>query len=81
MKHNRGSMDLQRWMTRFQITGNRLIESWMDLLPDVEMTNPEAAVYIEQQRQAHVQQQQNLAGIAAQPGQPHAAVAWTDELA
>ena len=74
-------MDLQRWMTRFQITGNRLIESWMGLLPDVEITHPEAAVYIDQQRQAHQQQQQNLAGIAAQQGQPHAAVAWTDELA
>ena len=31
MKYNRGTMDLQKRMTRFQLTGNRLIESWMDL--------------------------------------------------
>ena len=35
-------MDLQKWMTRFQLTGNRLIESWMDLLPEVLITSPEA---------------------------------------
>ena len=34
MKYNRGAVDLQKWMTRFQLTGNRLIESWMDLLPE-----------------------------------------------
>jgi len=33
MKFKRGTMDLQKWMTRFQLTGNRLTESWMDLLP------------------------------------------------
>ena len=26
----------QKWMTRFQLTGNRVVESWMDLLPDLE---------------------------------------------
>ena len=36
MKYNRGTMDLQKWMTRFQLTGNRVVESWMDLLPDLE---------------------------------------------
>ena len=41
MKHNRGTMDLQRWMTRFQLTANRLIESWMDLIPDLDIQAPE----------------------------------------
>ena len=35
-------MDLQKWMTRFQRTGNRLIESWMGLLPEPSVTNPES---------------------------------------
>ena len=39
MKYHRGTMDLQKWMTRFQLTGNRLIESWMDLLPDLLTTS------------------------------------------
>ena len=39
MKHNRGTMDLQRWMTKFQLTGDRLIESWMDLVTDLEITS------------------------------------------
>ena len=32
MKNNRGNGDLMKWMTRFQIDGRRLEESWMDLL-------------------------------------------------
>ena len=30
MKHNRGTMDLQRWMTRFQLTANRLMHGVLD---------------------------------------------------
>ena len=29
-KNNRGNGDLMKWMTRFQIDGRRLEESWMD---------------------------------------------------
>ena len=64
MKHNRGTMDLQRWMTRFQLTANRLIDSWMDLVSDLDLTNPEVIATIAQRRVAHDEQQQNLAGIA-----------------
>ena len=39
-------MDLQRWMTRFQLTANRLIESWMDLTPDLELQSPEVVAAI-----------------------------------
>ena len=82
MKHKRGTMDLQRWMTRFQLTANRLIESWMDLIPDLDLQAPEVLAAIVQRRTAHEEQQQNLVGIAAAtPGaQPHVVVPWTDEM-
>ena len=38
-KHDRVTMDLQRWMTRFQFTGNRLRESLVDLLPNLEIAS------------------------------------------
>ena len=75
-------MDLQRWMTRFQLTANRLIESWMDLIPDLDIQSPEVIGAIMQRRTAHEEQQQNLVGIAAAtPGaQPHVVVPWTDDM-
>ena len=39
LEHNRGTMDLQRWMTRFQLTANRLIESWIDLVSDLDLND------------------------------------------
>ena len=36
MKNNRGNGDLMKWMTRFQIDGRRLEESWMDLCPELD---------------------------------------------
>ena len=75
-------MDLQRWMTRFQLTANRLIESWMDLVPDFDLTTPDVIAAIAQRRVAHEEQQQKLAGIAAAtPGaSPHVNVPWNDEM-
>ena len=83
MKCNRGTMDLQKWMTRFQLTGNRLIEFWMDLLPDLLTTSPEAIAFVAQRRQEHEERQAELAGAAeALPGQePHVNIPWTDEHA
>ena len=83
MKYNRGTTDLQKWMTRFQLTGNRLIESWMDLLPDLLTTSPEAIAFVAQWRQEHEDRQAELAQVAAAlPGQePHVNVPWTDEHA
>ena len=74
-------MDLQRLMTRFQLTANRLIESWMDLVSDLDLNNPEVIATIAQRRVAH-DEQQNLAGIAAAtPGvPPHVNVPWNDEM-
>ena len=76
-------MDLQKWMTRFQLTGNRLIESWMDLLRDLETTSPEAIAHVARCRLQHEARQAELAGIAAAtPGQePHVNVPWTEEHA
>ena len=76
-------MDLQKWMTRFQLTGNRLIESWMDLLPDLLITSPEAILFVGQRRQEHEDRQAELAGLAAAMpgGEPHVNVPWTDEHA
>ena len=82
MKHNRGTMDLQRWMTRFQLNANRLTESWMDLIPDLDLTAADVIAAIAQRRTAHEEQQQNLVGIAqATPGaQPHVVVPWNDDM-
>ena len=76
-------MDLQKWVTRFQLTGNRLIESWMDLIPDLLMTSPEAILYVQQQRQDHERDQNERAQVAAAtPGaDPHVVIPWTDEMA
>ena len=82
MKFNRGTMDLQKWMTRFQLTGNRLIESWMDLLPEPSETNPEAIQLVQQKRQEHERDQTEKALAAATPGAaPHVVIPWSDELA
>ena len=83
MKLNRGTMDLQKWMTRFQLTGNRLIESWMDLLPEAVITSPEAILFVQQHRQEHERDQAEKAAVApALPGgDPHIIVPWSDELA
>ena len=82
MKYNRGTIDLQKWMTRFQLTGNRLIESWMDLLPEATVTSPEAILFVAQKRQEHDRDQQERAEVAAASGTaPHVPVPWSDELA
>ena len=50
----------------------------MDLFPDLKTTSPEAIAHGAQCRQAHDQEQQNLAGIAAAtPGaDPRISVPW-----
>ena len=82
MKFNRGTMDLQKWMTRFQLTGNRLIESWMDLLPEALITSPEAILFIQRQRQEHEADQVERAKVAAAtPGaDPHVVIPWSEEM-
>jgi hypothetical protein len=79
MKHNRDTVDLQRRMTRFQLTGDRFIESWMGVLPDLDITSQEAIDHVVQ-RVFNVIWLMNIA--AATPGaDPHINVPWTDEMA
>ena len=40
MENNRGNGDLMKWMTRFQIDGRRLEESWTDLCPELDLAAP-----------------------------------------
>ena len=76
-------MDLQKWMTRFQLTGNRLVESRTDVLPELLITSPDAILFVGQRRQEHEDRQAELAGLAAAMpgGEPHVNVPWTDEHA
>ena len=60
MKYSRGNVDLQKWMTRFQLTGIRLIESWVDLLPELLII-----LFVGQRRQEPEDRQAELAGLAA----------------
>ena len=86
MKFNRGAMGLQKWMTRFQIIGNRLIESWMDLTPDREITNPDVQAYIAA-RQNEYKQIRPAQLAAANQAQAAGAVApdiadpWSQDMA
>ena len=82
MKFNSGTMDPQKWMTRFQLTGNRLIESWIDLLPEALITSPEAILFVQRQRQEHEADQVERAQVvAATPGaDPHVVIPWSDEM-
>ena len=75
-------MDLQKWMTRFQLTGNRLIESWMDLRPEALITSPEAHLFVQRQRQEHEADQVERAKVAAAtPGaDPHVVIPWSEEM-
>eukprot|EP00438_Fugacium_kawagutii_P029373 Skav202091 [mRNA] locus=scaffold513:194559:195140:- [translate_table: standard] len=57
MKYSRGSQDLHKWLTKFQITGTRLIESWMDLHVDLEATDPVAQAHLIAARQMHEQRE------------------------
>ena len=60
MKNNRGNGDLMKWMTRFQIDGRRLEESWMDLLPELDLMSPAIQAEVVLQRQRHNTEQAAL---------------------
>ena len=76
MKNNRGNGDLMKWMTRFQIDGRRLAESWVDLLPDLDLLPPVVQAEVTIQRQQH---NANQAAMLAANDQ-HAVEPWTDEM-
>ena len=69
MKNNRGNGDLMKWMTRFQIDGRRLEESWMDLCPELDLASPAIVAEVQARR----------AALAA-ANDAHVLVPWTDEM-
>ena len=76
MKNNLGNSDLMKWMTRFQIDGRRLAESWMDLLPDLDLMSPAIQAEVALRRQQH---HANQAAILAANDQ-HVVEPWTEEM-
>ena len=76
MKNNRGNGDLMKWMTRFQIDGRRLEESWMDLLPELDLMSPAIQAEVVVQRQRHNAEQAALAAA----DQNHIVEPWSDVL-
>ena len=76
MKNNRGNGDLMKWMTRFQIDGRRLAESWMDLLPELDLTSPVIQAEVARQRTAH----NNAQAAMAVADDQHMIEPWTDEM-
>ena len=76
MKNNRGNGDLMKWMTRFQIDGRRLEESWMDLCQELDLTSPAIVAEVTARRNAHNNAQAAL--FAADNN--HVVIPWTDEM-
>ena len=76
MKNNRGNGDLMKWMTRFQIDGRRLEESWMDLCPDLDLTSPPIVAEVQARRAAH----QNAQAALLAANDAHVVVPWNDDM-
>ena len=76
MKNNRGNAELMKWMTRFQIDGRRLEESWMDLCPELDLTSPAIVAEVAARRNAHNNAQAAL--FAADSN--HVVIPWTDDM-
>ena len=65
-----------KWMTRLQIEGRRLAESWMDLLPDLDVDTPAIQAEVFLRKQNHNAGQAALAAANNQ----HVIEPWTDEM-
>ena len=76
MKNNRGNGDLMKWMTRFQIDGRRLEESWMDLCPELDLNSRPIQAEVAQRRPQHQQQQAALQLANEQ----YVIVPWDDDM-
>ena len=76
MENNRGNGDLMKWMTRFQTDGRRLAESWMHLLPELDLMSPVVQAEGALQRQQH---NNNQAALATANDQ-HVIEPWTEEM-
>ena len=76
MKNNRGNGDLMKWMTRFQIDGRRLEESWMDICPELDLNSPLVQNEVAARRVAH----NNAHAALVAADDTHVVQPWTDEL-
>ena len=76
MKNNRGNAELMKWMTRFQIDGRRLEESWMDLCPELDLTSPAIVAEVTARRNAH----NNAQAALHAADNNHVIVPWTDDM-
>ena len=76
MKNNQGNSDLMKWMTRFQIDGRGLAESWMDLLPELDLTTPAIQNEVSLRRQQHNAQQAALQAANDQHVIEHGQMKW-----
>ena len=65
-----------QWMTRFQIDGRRLEESWMDLCPDLDLTSPPIVADVQARRAAH----QNAQAALLAANDQHVVVPWNDDM-
>ena len=61
-----------KWMTRFQIDGRRLEETWMDLCPELDLNSPPIQAEVAARRVQHQQQQAALLAANDQ----HVVVPW-----
>ena len=76
MKNNRGNAELMKWMTRFQIDGRRLEESWMDLCPELDLTSPAIVAEVAARRNAH----NNARAALHAADNNHVVIPWTDDM-
>ena len=76
MTNNRGNAELMKWMTRFQIDGRRLEESWMDLCPELDLTSPAIVAEVTARRNAH----NNAQAALHAADNNHVIVPWTDDM-
>ena len=76
MKNNRGNGDSMTWMTRFQIDGRRLEESWMDLCPELDLLSPAIVAEVQARRAAH----QNAQAAVQAADDRRVIQPWTDDM-
>ena len=65
-----------KWMTRFQIDGRRLEESWMDLCPELDLTSPAIEAEVTARRNAH----NNAQAALHAADNNHVIVPWNDDM-
>ena len=76
MKNNRENGDLMKWITRCQIDGRRLEDSWMDLCPELDVKSPPVQAEVVARRNAH----NNAQAALRAAGDTRVIQLWMDEM-